>query len=223
MVKHRVLAFVIATLVPVVIGIVLAVRDQQRVANSYVVSRDARVAAHAVAAQSSVAGRLGQHLIHVGETVQEGEVIAWVSGPAGLHVNVRAPQNGTVLSQPVDEGGIVGAGQTVATIGNLDTLWVAANVDEGRTRLVRVGQPARVRIEAVGVTLDGTVASIAPVTQDALADAQAAGGGPAPAGGAQRAPHTVPVRIALDDSATHGAVLAGLIPGMQAEVHIDVR
>lgn len=224
MVRHRLLAFAIATLLPVVIGIVLALQDRERLANSFVVSRDARVAAHAVSAQASVAGRFGQHLVQVGDAVQEGQVIAWVSGPSGLRVNVRAPLAGTVLSQPVAEGGAVGSGQAVATVGNLDLLWVAANVDETRTRMVRVGQPASVRINAIGVTLDGTVASIAPATQDALAAAQTGDGvSVTGAGGTQSASHTVPVRIVLDAEAVRGAALTGLIPGMQAEVRIDVR
>ena len=224
MVRRRLVVLAITMLVPVVIGILLAIYDERRIASAFVLPRDACIAARTAPAQSSVAGRLSAHVVRVGEEVREGEIIAWVSGPSGLRVNVRAPLSGTVLGQYVDEGGAVGGGQTVATVGDLAKLWVAADVDESRSKLVRIGQPAKVRVTAAGLTLDGTVASVAPVTQAALSAGQPADSAP-PAGacGKAGAAQTIPVRIALDEAAIRGAVIDGLKPGMQASVQIDVR
>ena len=210
-------------LVPLLVGTGLALFDVWRNSTTFVTTKDAHVAARIVSAQASAAGQVGQQFVHVGDAVEEGAVVAWLLGPARARINVRAPLSGTVLSLPVDAGASVNQGQPVVTIGDLDNLWVEANVDEARARLVRIGQPAQVRIDAADLTLAGTVEVITPATQAVLSvpAAAAAGGNSRNTATTANRPQGVPVRIALAMPAD-GAP-PGLYPGMSAEVRISVK
>jgi multidrug resistance efflux pump len=216
--KRRLGILIAVALVPLLAGAAIALYDVWQSATNYVTTKDAQVAAHIVQAQSAVAGQVGQYVVGVGDAVQEGDVVAWVSGPARLRVSVRAPLAGKVLSLPVPEGSAVAAGQALVTIGDLDHLWVVANVEEARAGQVRVGQPAEVRVEAAGVTLQGVVAEITPATQAALGATGGASSQARVAGSAARGPQAVPVRIALA-----AAPPPALFPGMTAEVRIAIR
>ncbi|CAA9222438.1 MAG: hypothetical protein AVDCRST_MAG77-752 [uncultured Chloroflexi bacterium] len=239
MTRKRIALLVGVALAPLLAGAIMALVDVWRNASFFVTTRDAHVAARIVNAQAPAAGQVGQYLVRVGDVVEEGAVVAWMSGPARVRLNVRAPLAGTVLNLPTDEGAAIGAGQPVVTIGDLDHLWIVANVEEARARLLRRGQQAEVRIEAAGMTLAGTVEEITPATQSALAGAggqaqrQAAAGTNRNTSAATTRPaQTVAVRISLElpePGGTAGATAAGqdpaqpLYPGMTAEVKIGVR
>ncbi len=210
-------------LVPLLVGTVLALLDVWRSSTSFVTTKDAHVAARILSAQASAPGQVGQQFVHVGDPVEEGAVVAWLVGPARARINVRAPLSGTVLSLPADAGASVNQGQAVVTIGDLDNLWIEANVDEARARLVRIGQPAQVRVESADVTLSGVVEAITPATQAVLSApvaAAASGTGRNTSSTATRA-QGVPIRVALTFP-TDGAP-PGLYPGMSAEVRISVK
>ena len=117
-------------------------------------------------------------------------------------------------------------GVDLVMIADLDHLWIVANIDEARAGLLRIGQPAEVRVEAAGLTLAGTVEEITPATQSALAATQAqsaANRANTTSSTTARAPQTVPVRIALNGPPGDGASAGALYPGMTAEVKIGVR
>jgi multidrug efflux pump subunit AcrA (membrane-fusion protein)/putative methionine-R-sulfoxide reductase with GAF domain len=83
---------------------------------------------------------------------------------------VAAPTPGVVLlpstvaaggARGVEEGGRVEAGEPLLAIGNLEKLGVVCRVDEVDVARVRLGQPVRVRSEALGdETLAGAVRSV---------------------------------------------------------------
>jgi multidrug resistance efflux pump len=224
--RKRIAVLVGVALAPLLVGAALALFDVWRSASYFVTTRDAHVAARILSAPAPTAGQVGQHFVRVGDVVEEGAIVAWVSGPARLRMNVRAPLAGTVLDLPADEGAPIGAGQPVVTIGDLDHLWVVANVEESRAGLLRPGQQAEVRVEAAGLTLGGVVQAITPATQSALAaPAQQgqSGGQNRTANAATRPPQTIAVRIALALPESGAADLPPLYPGMTAEVKIDVR
>jgi len=87
------------------------------------------------------------------------------------NATIRAPIRGTVLSRDVEIGSPVssilnlGANATlVMTLGDIDQVFVRGKVDEADIGRVRLGQPARIRVETFkDKTFDGRVTQISPM------------------------------------------------------------
>lgn len=78
-------------------------------------------------------------------------------------VPVRAPASGFVLAKDVVEGARVQSGQDLYRIGNLDKIWVTAEIWELDAPWVEVGQPAWMELAyQQGHVLDGTVSYVYP-------------------------------------------------------------
>ena len=80
------------------------------------------------------------------------------------YTTVKAAVNGVVSKRSVEPGQVVRAGQPLFALVDLDSLWVTANFKETKLRHVEPGQPARIKVDAFGVTLDGRVDSIGAAT-----------------------------------------------------------
>jgi HlyD family secretion protein len=87
------------------------------------------------------------------------------------NATIRSPIRGTVLSRDVELGSPVssilnlGANATlVMTIGDIDQVFVRGKVDEADIGRVRLGQPARIRVETFkDKVFDGRVTQISPM------------------------------------------------------------
>lgn len=85
--------------------------------------------------------------------------------------DIVAPVAGTVYyAQGIDEGSTVKAGETVASVGNADDIWVEAKVSPDKAAKIRLGQFVSYEIE--GHQLQGSVQDI---QQPAKKDDQTAG------------------------------------------------
>jgi membrane fusion protein (multidrug efflux system) len=79
------------------------------------------------------------------------------------HALIRAPIAGIVGDRQVEPGDYVQPGTRLLTIVPIESLFVTANFKETQTGRMLVGQPARIRVDALpGVTLKGRVESFAP-------------------------------------------------------------
>ena len=79
------------------------------------------------------------------------------------HAVVIAPIDGVVGNRQVQVGDFVQPGSRVLTLVPVASLYVVANFKETQTRDMRVGQHARVTVDALGgATLTGTIESFAP-------------------------------------------------------------
>jgi Cu(I)/Ag(I) efflux system membrane fusion protein len=108
-------------------------------------------------------------------------------------VTITTPNAGTIQTLDVRPGMTVAAGQTLAQVAGLDTIWLDVAVPETQAGQVRVGQSARAVLATYpGETFNGRVSAILPTTQ---ADSR-----------------TLQVRVALANRA------ARLRPGMFATV-----
>ena len=107
MIDRRVAVISLALLLPLLLGTVLTVYDAWSDSQRLVVTKDARVVTVTADARSAVAGQVGEHFVHVGDVVREGDVVALVIGPERLRVQVRAPLTGTVLALVAQEGAAV--------------------------------------------------------------------------------------------------------------------
>ena len=85
------------------------------------------------------------------------------AGEPSRTLPIRAPGAGFVLSKAVVEGASVQAGQELYRIGDLQSIWVTAEVYEFEAPWIEVGQPAELSLSyAPGTTLQGSVAYVYP-------------------------------------------------------------
>ncbi len=122
---------------------------------------------------------------------------------------LAAPVDGVLGPRLVRVGALLGTGSQVVTLTPLDTVWVDANFTERQITNIRIGQPARLVLDAFPrQPVDGHVSGLSPTTGGLL--------GAVPAdnttGNFTKVVQRVPVRIAID---WHGSRLRGLLrPGM---------
>ncbi len=88
------------------------------------------------------------------------------SGQPRNTLTISAPIGGAIQTLDVRQGMSVAAGQTLAQISGLATVWLNAAVPEAQAGLIRVGDQARVDIAGFsGETFEGRVAAILPTAQ----------------------------------------------------------
>jgi membrane fusion protein (multidrug efflux system) len=80
------------------------------------------------------------------------------------YVKIIAPVSGIVGRKSMSLGDRVQPGQQLAAVSRVDNLWVTANYRETQIRDMRVGQPAAVKVDALGLEMHGTVESIGGAT-----------------------------------------------------------
>jgi membrane fusion protein (multidrug efflux system) len=130
---------------------------------------------------------------------------------------VRSTLSGRVGDRSVRVGQFVQPGTRLMTIVPVQDIYLTANFKETQIGLMRAGQPATIRVDALPDTaLRGTVVSFSPGTgsEFALLPAQNA------TGNFTKIVQRVPVRIRLDLSPEERQVL---IPGLSVTVRVDTR
>ena len=75
---------------------------------------------------------------------------------------VFAPMDGVVTARIREEGEIVGAGAPLLTVARLDEVWLSIYVPEDRLAAVKLGQPARVKVDGDAAFYAGTVTFVSP-------------------------------------------------------------
>lgn len=78
--------------------------------------------------------------------------------------DLKAPNDGVVLTRVREPGAIVGAGETIYTLTLVAPVWVRTYVDEPDLGRIRPGQTAEVRTDAGGV-YQGRIGFISPVAE----------------------------------------------------------
>jgi membrane fusion protein, multidrug efflux system len=80
------------------------------------------------------------------------------------YTKIYAPVTGVLSKRNVEPGQVVQAGQPVFSIVNLDDIWTTANFKETQLRNMRVGQSAKIEVDAYGHAYSGHVESIGAAT-----------------------------------------------------------
>ncbi|AXA69870.1 HlyD family secretion protein [Achromobacter insolitus] len=132
------------------------------------------------------------------------------------YTRITAPIAGTVGQRSLRVGAFIATGRPVAAIVPLDDVYIEANYRETQLARVRPGQPVKIRVDALpGVTLSGTVDSLAPASNASYAPL-----GPQNAtGNFTKIVQRLTARIRLD---TDQPDAARLRVGMSVEPEIDV-
>ncbi|MGY4398442.1 Cu(I)/Ag(I) efflux system membrane fusion protein [Sphingomonas sp. UYAg733] len=87
------------------------------------------------------------------------------TGGGGM-TTIRSPIGGVIQTLDVRAGMTLSAGQTLAQVSGLGTVWLNAAVPEAQAALVRVGRPVRAELTALpGETVTGRVVAILPTAQ----------------------------------------------------------
>ncbi|MBM3189611.1 MAG: HlyD family efflux transporter periplasmic adaptor subunit [Chloroflexi bacterium] len=181
----------------------------------------ARIEAPMAQVRSPGLGRVAELNVELGDSVAEYESLASIEvltagsgqgAPARLLVPLRSPMAGTVVDTATQVNDIVVQGQTVATIADLDQLWVTANIHQTRIPQVRVGQPVRIRVRTRTLrrTFWGWVEQVGGAANTALQPGGVAATASAPRAG------EVAVRISIDPAGYT------LYPGMMVEARIKL-
>ena len=230
--KKLLIAGVVVGVVAVIIGGGIAGVDQwlkSDFSGRFVSTDSAEVMADLVKVGPLTAGRISSMEVSVGDPVVEGQVLAVLDMPSLIsrsditdttklgfrdvqdqRAEVVAPRSGVVAARSAKEGDTVPAGQAILTLMDPRTLWILANVEEGKIARVQPGQPVEIELKSVERLLTGRVGTLSPVTASSLA----------PQGGsnnnARRTEQVVPVEILLDDFDP------SLIPGSSANIKIRI-
>lgn len=130
---------------------------------------------------------------------------------------ITAPMGGIVDRLFIEAGEYVREGQRILMMHNPDEVWVEANIKETELRLLRLGQPVHVAIDAFpDANVMGEVARIGSATTAKFALLPT----PNPSGNFTKITQRVPVKISLNPDSRGDYRLS---PGMMVEVEIDVR
>ena len=132
------------------------------------------------------------------------------------HTVVYAPESGKLSEVAVKNGQLVSAGtQLMSLVPPLR--WVIANVKESDTENIRLGQTAKVVVDALGKqTFSGKVTEIAPATSSEFSVIKADSG----TGNFVKIAQRIAVKVALDPDQEN---MQRLMPGMSVEVSIHTR
>jgi membrane fusion protein (multidrug efflux system) len=133
------------------------------------------------------------------------------------HTVIRAPIDGVVGDRQVQVGDYVEPGTRLLTIVPLDALYVTANFKETQVARMVIGQPARVRVDALGGrALKGEVDSFAPGSGSTFSLLPFEPG----TGNFTKIVQRVPVRIRFDPNQPE---VSRLRPGLSTTVTVDLR
>lgn len=184
----------------------------------------ARRAAAALARAEAAAAAARQQLAVIGSEAAQIDA-GLADARAGLRLAeialadtvIRAPVPGVIGNRHVQLGEYVRPGMNLLSIVPLHDVWVIANFKETQIARMRVGQAARIMVDGYpGIEIRGTVDSLAPASGAVFSLLPPDNA----TGNFIRIVQRVPVKIRLDDDHP----LAGrLVPGMSAEVIVDVR
>jgi membrane fusion protein (multidrug efflux system) len=131
------------------------------------------------------------------------------------YTKIVAPADGVVGQRQVRVGQFVNVGTQVIAVVPLPNIWVIANFKETQMTNVRVGNPARVAVDAFpDLALTGHVDSWAPGTGSTFALLPPDNA----TGNFTKVVQRVPVKIILDPNPSLGALVR---PGMSVEATVD--
>src|SRR6185312_5181568 len=106
---------------------------------------------------------------HARARAASAEVQRAISALAQAELNLQytkifAPVTGVLSKRSVEPGQTVQAGQPLFSIVDLDDIWVTANFKETQLRDMKVGQRAKIKVDAYGKEFSGSVESIGGAT-----------------------------------------------------------
>lgn len=187
--------------------------------SKYVSTEDARLAVDMRAIGPGASGKLVEWRYKEGDSFNKGDVLGIVeTSPA--HGNtpattqeIVAPEKGTILNSNIVKDMAVGATTTLAYSGDLDQLYVTANLEETSINDIHVGSKVSIKIDAFpGTTFTGRVEKIGLGTNASFSLMPTSNS----SGNFTKVVQRVPVKISLDSYQGKR-----LIPGLNCVIKIE--
>ncbi len=185
----------------------------------YVATEDARITADLVKISPQISGKLLEFTVSEGDQVSQDQVLGrqeMVSLPdTSLDLSViKAPISGTIIRKAANLGEVVGPGQPLAMVADLNKVYVSVNIEETKLGRVRPGQNVEIRVDSCpGWVFNGTVESIGQAASSTFSLIPTSTGG-----NFTKVIQRIPVKIKLVND--RGKTL---LPGVNAEVKIQVK
>ena len=127
-----------------------------------------------------------------------------------LSTRITAPISGVIAKRSYAEGEVVQPGQSILLINDLNNVWVVANYEETKIRMIRAGDPVQIRVDAYPeLKFRGRVIQVAAAIVPP----------PFSIGESTKTTQKIPVRISFDS--IPAAVV--LVPGMSVETTVKVK
>ncbi len=174
--------------------------------------------ASARAALTAAQRRIGTLNAQVGQALSQGKAAQAQLAAANVNLGstiIRASIDGRIGNKSVEPGQFVQPGLRLMSIVPVTRLYINANFKETQLALMRIGQPATIKVDALGgIKLAGRVESFSPGTgaQFSLLPPQNA------TGNFTKIVQRVPVRVSIEANPDAQRLL---LPGMSVTVTVD--
>ncbi|MDO5660131.1 MAG: HlyD family efflux transporter periplasmic adaptor subunit [Staphylococcus xylosus] len=211
--KKMVLINIITIVVLVIIGVVGFHFYNQ--ATGFVSTENAKVDGEQIKVSAPASGEIKSFDVKNNEKLSKGDKVAVIAAKGedgqSQNMDIKMPQDGTIVKTDGMEGSIAQAGSPIAYAYNLDDSYITANVDEKDISDVEEGKDVNVKLDGEKAELKGKVEEIGKATASSFSMMPSSNTD----GNYTKVSQVVPVKISLDSKPSKNVV-----PGMNAEVKI---
>ncbi|WP_436854595.1 HlyD family efflux transporter periplasmic adaptor subunit [Staphylococcus caeli] len=211
--KKMVLINIVTIVVLVIIGVVGFHFYNQ--ATSFVSTDNAKVDGEQIKISAPASGEIKSFDVKNNEKLNKGDKVAEITAKSdsgqSQSMDVKMPQDGTIVKTDGMEGSIAQAGTPIAYAYNLDDSYITANVDEKDIADVEEGKDVDIKLDGESADLKGKVEEVGKATASSFSMMPSSNTD----GNYTKVSQVVPVKISLDSKPSKNVV-----PGMNAEVKI---
>lgn len=211
--KKMVLINIVTIVVLVIIGVVGFHFYNQ--ATGFVSTDNAKVDGEQIKISAPVSGEIKSFDVKNNEKLNKGDKVAEIAAKGedgqSQNMDVKMPQDGTIVKTDGMEGSMAQAGTPIAYAYNLDDSYITANVDEKDIADVEEGKDVNVKLDGEDAELKGKVEEVGKATASSFSMMPSSNTD----GNYTKVSQVVPVKISLDSKPSKNVV-----PGMNAEVKI---
>src|SRR5699024_5329373 len=211
--KKIVLINIITIVVLVIIGVVGFHFYNQ--ATGFISTDNAKVDGEQIKISTPASGEIKSFDIENNNKLNKGEKVAEIAvkGEEGApqKMDVKMPQDGTIVKTEGMEGSMAQAGSPIAYAYDLDGLYITANIDEKDIADVEEGKDVNVKLDGEDAEIKGKVEEVGKATASSFSMMPSTNSD----GNYTKVSQVVPVKISLDSKPSKSVV-----PGMNAEVKI---
>jgi len=211
--KKMVLINIVTIVVLVIIGVVGFHFYNQ--ATSFVSTDNAKVDGEQIKVSAPASGEIKSFDVKNNEKLNKGDKVAEITAKSdsgqSQSMDVKMPQDGTIVKTDGMEGSVAQAGTPIAYAYNLDDSYITANVDEKDIADVEEGKDVDIRLDGENADLKGKVEEVGKATASSFSMMPSSNTD----GNYTKVSQVVPVKISLDSKPSKNVV-----PGMNAEVKI---
>ncbi|NWK84011.1 HlyD family secretion protein [Staphylococcus sp. GSSP0090] len=211
--KKMVLINIVTIVVLVIIGVVGFHFYNQ--ATGFVSTDNAKVDGEQIKVSAPASGEIKSFDVKNNEKLNKGDKVAEIAAKGengqSQDMDIKMPQDGTIVKTDGMEGSMAQAGTPIAYAYNLDDSYITANVDEKDIADVEEGKDVNVKLDGEDAELKGKVEEVGKATASSFSMMPSSNTD----GNYTKVSQVVPVKISLDSKPSKNVV-----PGMNAEVKI---